>query len=67
MMIVKFTILLTMVCALFVFTIRVWGKSHPLEVWAEAYPTWFYIGAMLIYLDVICIFASAIWFLFFYL
>jgi len=65
MIIVKLTILLTMVCALLIFAIKVWGKSHPFEVMVEAYPKWFYIAVLLMYLDVICIFASVIWFLFF--
>ena len=66
MFIGKFTILLTMVCALLIFKIREWAKSHTLEVFFENYPFWFYISVLLIYIYIIGIFASMIWLLFCY-
>lgn len=65
MIVIKLTILLTMVCAVLIFAIKVWAESNPLEALVENYPTWIYISVLLMFLDVIGIFASAIWLLFF--
>ena len=67
MIVMKFTILLTMVCALLIFKMRGWAKRYPLEALVENYPIWFYVAVLIIYLDVICIFISTFWFLFCYL
>lgn len=65
MIIVKLTILLTMVCALLFTIFREWCKSHPLKALVEEYPWWAYIYGLLVLLDVIAIFLSVIWLLFF--
>ena len=67
MIIVKLTILLTMVCVLLKYEMKVWAKNNPPKVYVEDYPTWIYVALLLMFLDVIAIFASVIWFLFFYL
>lgn len=67
MIIVKITILLVLVTVFLLGAFKLWIASHPIQAIAEDYPAWTYIMAYLILLDVIGIFASAIWFLFFYL
>jgi len=65
MIIVKFTILLTMVVVLLIVLFRAWAEINPLKALVEEYPKWFYMLPLLMFLDVIGIFASVIWFLFF--
>lgn len=65
MIIVKLTILLTMVCAVLIFAMKVWGENNPLDALVSNYPVWMYVSVLLMFLDVIGIFASVIWFLFF--
>lgn len=65
MNIVKFTILLTMVCILLILIFRKWCKRNPLRAIAEDYPVWTYAVGLLILLDVVSIFLSVIWLLFF--
>lgn len=67
MIIVKITILSVLVTVFLLGAFKLWIESNPIKAIAEDYPWWTYILAFLILLDVIGIFASAIWFLFFYL
>lgn len=65
MMILKITIILTMVVVLLIILFRAWAEINPLKALVEDYPKWFYIIPLLMFLDVIGIFASVIWLLFF--
>ena len=65
MIIVKLTILLTMVVVLLIVLFRAWAEVNPLKALVDDYPKWFYMLPLLMFLDVIGIFASVIWFLFF--
>lgn len=65
MIIVKITILLTMVVVLLIVLFRAWAEVNPLKALVDDYPKWFYMLPLLMFLDVIGIFASVIWFLFF--
>ena len=66
-MIVKLTIVLTMIVALMIVVFLGWCKENPFKVMASEFPRWAYVLVFLVLLDVIGIFASVIWFLFFYL
>jgi hypothetical protein len=66
MIIVKLTILLTMVVAFLIRIFKGWCSRHPLEVAIDDYPIWTYIMSVLVILDVVGIFASVVWLLFFY-
>ena len=67
MIIVKLTIILTLLVVFLIMIFRAWYESHPLSVRLGDYPFWAYIMAVLIMIDVIGIFVSVVWYLFFYL
>lgn len=67
MIIAKLTIVLTLVVILMVIIFRSWCKQNPLRALIEDYPLWAYILGLLVIIDVVGIFYSVIWFLFFYL
>lgn len=67
MIIVKLTALLTLIVVFMIVAFKAWCESHPVKAIAEDYPWWAYVMAILVMINVIGIFASAIWFLFFYL
>ena len=66
MIIVKLTILLTMVVMFLVYMFKGWALRHPIELALEYYPWWSYIMSVLIIIDVVGILASAVWLLFFF-
>ena len=66
MIIVKMTILVTMVVMFLIYMFKGWARQNPLKLALEDYPWWSYIMSILIILDVIGIFASAVWLLFFW-
>lgn len=69
MIIVKLTVLSLVISAIFYFALRVWisadTKRALLAKVTGKYPKWLYGFAICILLDIIGIFASAIYFLFF--
>ena len=66
MIIVKLTILVTIIVVFLIRIFKGWCLRHPLEVALEEYPIWTDIMSVLIILDGVGIFASAVWLLFFY-
>lgn len=66
MIIVKLTILVTIIVIFLIHIFKGWCLRHPLDAAIEAYPIWAYIMGVLIILDGVGIFASAVWLLFFY-
>lgn len=67
MIIVKLTAMLTLVIIFLLARFKLWVETNPVRAIVRDYPAWVYIMALFIWIDVIGIFASAIWFLFFYL
>lgn len=66
MIIVKLTILVTLIVKFLVYMFKSWALRHPLKLALEDYPWWSYIMAILVILDVVGVFASVIWLLFFF-
>ena len=67
MIIVKLTILLTLIVAFGIYMFSGWCKKNKFRAYIEDYPFWAYILTVLAVIDCIGIFTSAVWFLFFYL
>lgn len=66
MIIVKLTILVTIIVVFLIYIFKGWCLRHPLDAAIEDYPIWAHIMGILIILDGVGIFASAVWLLFFY-
>ena len=65
MIIVKLTILLLVITAIWIFVVRIWAVSHPTKVLLSQYPHWMKLGTgLLVIADIIGILSSAIWLLF---
>ena len=65
MIIVKLTILLLVITAIWIFVIRTWAASHPAKVLLSQYPHWMSLGtACLVISDIIGILSSVVWALF---
>lgn len=69
MIIVKLTVLSLIISAVFYFALRVWVgadmKRALLAKMTGKYPKWIYVFVLFVFLDIIGIFASAIYLLFF--
>lgn len=66
MIVVKLTILVTIIVAFLIRIFKGWCLRHPLEAAFEEYPIWTHVMGVLIILDGVGIFASVVWLLFFY-
>ena len=68
MMIVKLTVLSILITAIFVIAIRIWASAYPGKYLTASitkkYPKWFYLYVLFVLLDIIGVFASAIYLLF---
>lgn len=65
MIIVKLTILLFVITAMWIFVVRTWAAGHPAKVLLSQYPNWMCIvNACLDLADIIGILSSTVWFLF---
>lgn len=65
MIIVKLTILLLVITAIWIFVVRTWAVSHPRKVLLSQYPHWMNLGtALLVIADIIGILSSVVWLLF---
>ena len=65
MIIVKLTILLLVITAIWIFVARTWADGHPAEVLLSQYPHWMCIvTACIVIADIIGILSSTVWFLF---
>ena len=65
MIIVKLTILLLVITAIWIFVVRTWADGHPAEVLLSQYPHWMSLGTgLLVIADIIGILLSTVWFLF---
>lgn len=69
MIIVKLTILSCLITAFYILAIRIWASSNVFNAISarlkNRYPLWMYPVVLFMFLDVIGIFASAIYLLFF--
>lgn len=65
MIIVKLTILLLVITAIWIFVVRTWAVSHPTKVLLSQYPHWMCIvTAYIVIADIIGILSSVVWLLF---
>lgn len=68
MMIVKLTVLSILITAMFVIAIRIWASAFPKKYLSatitKKYPKWTYLYVFFLFLDIIGVFASAIYLLF---
>lgn len=71
MIIVKITLMTIIITVFYIIAIRFWASSNPMKAVtaqiSHKYPTWMYFIIIPLLIDIVGIFASAIWFLFFYL
>lgn len=65
MIIVKLTILLLVITAIWIYIVKVWSVSNPTKVLLSQYPHWMKLGTgLLVIADIIGILSSVVWALF---